>query len=99
MQLTVPRRHSARTLVILLFYYGSVGLLGVLAAALVGASFVAFGIEVTPERFALAFFASGLVGLAIILLAWHHYVRPSIRRDRAQAFADFEALKRQYGVR
>jgi hypothetical protein len=98
MHLAVPRRHSARTLGLLLLFYGGVGALGMLVVILIAAGFALSGVVVTPERFAFVFLATAPFGAAIMVLVWNRYVGPRVKFDRQVAFEDFEALKRRYGI-
>lgn len=98
MYVAAPRRHSARTFFLLLLFYAAVGVIGTIAAIVAGAGLVVAGVEVTPEHFVVAMIIMAPIGLTGALTLWHRYVRPRIKSDREQAFADFEALKKRYGV-
>ena len=95
MHVIVPRRHSARTFSLLLFYYGTVGAIGVLAAIVAGSALAFAGLEITSEHFAVAFVMVAPIGLVAALDLWHRYVRPRIKFDREQAIKDFD---RHYGA-
>jgi hypothetical protein len=98
MYTTTPRRHSRRTLSLLLVFYAGAGMIGIVSAILVGGGFVVAGADVTPERFAIAMLVTAPIGLTAALMLWHRYVRPRIQLDREQAFAAFEAFKRRFGL-
>ncbi len=63
MQFVVPRRHSAKTLKLLVMYYAGAGVIGMLTVMLIGAGFSFLQIEATPQRFALAMGLAAPVGM------------------------------------
>src|SRR5262245_3733239 len=86
----LPRRHSPRTLGLLLRWYFGAGVLGMLVAAAIAAIFGLLGIPAESKRFAIVFVgALPIFGIGLFLV-WHRLVHPRIQLDRETAHQEVE---------
>jgi hypothetical protein len=86
----LPRRHSPRTLGLLLRWYLGAGVLGMLIAVVIGAIFALLGVPAGSELFGVVF-AVALPLFAIgMFWVWHRVVHPRIRLDREAAHQEVD---------
>jgi hypothetical protein len=91
----MPRRHSKRTVVLLVLWYGGVGVLGALTA-LVGAGYLAaVGGVVTPARFIHVLLAASVLPAGFAAYVWHTLVHNRIKADRQAAHEAVDQLLRR----
>jgi hypothetical protein len=92
----LPRRHSPRTLGLLVCWYAGAGVTGMLIAAAIAITLGLLGIPLTPERFSVIFLVAIPLFGAGLFLVFHHVVHPRIMMDREAAHQEVEEfLKRQ----
>jgi fatty acid desaturase len=88
----LPRRHSPRTLGLLLRWYFGAGLLGMIVALFIGAILALLGATTEPKLFGVVFVVALPIFSIGLFLVWHRVVHPLIQLDRDaahQAVDDF----------